>query len=118
VAVLRTRHQLRVDAHLGTEPELPLPVKEALYRIAQEALHNTVKHAHADHVELRLTETDSHVELEISDDGVGFDVVQARPGHLGLQSMRERAGAHRGLLELHSREDTGTTIRVRLPIPR
>ena len=115
VAVLRARHQLTVAAHLGTEPELPLPLKETLYRIAQEALHNAVKHAHASHVEVRLSLTGSNVELQIGDDGVGFEPSAPRPGHLGMQSMRERAAAHRGSIEIVSEIGGGTTVRARLP---
>lgn len=118
VAVLRARHQLLVHAALCAEPAIGLQLKETLYRIAQEALHNAVKHAHANEVELSLTMVDGrHVELEISDDGVGFEPSRARPGHLGLQSMRERAATHDGTFELRTGPGTGTLIRVRLPVP-
>ncbi|WP_051580199.1 PAS domain S-box protein [Pseudonocardia acaciae] len=119
VAVLRTRHHLTVRATLCQEPELPLRLKETLYRIAQEALHNAVKHANAGHIDLRLRTTGEHVELEIGDDGVGFaPATEARPGHLGLQSMRERAATHRGTIEIESVVGAGTTVRARLPLPR
>jgi PAS domain S-box-containing protein len=117
VAVLRTRHQLTVSADLCAEPELALPLKETLYRIAQEALHNAVKHAHASHVEVRLATTGTKVELEIGDDGVGFEPGEPRPGHLGMQSMRERAAAHRGSIEIDSEIGRGTTVRATLPLP-
>jgi PAS domain S-box-containing protein len=118
VAVLRARHQLTVSALLGTEPEVPLPLKETLYRIAQEALHNAVKHAHASHVEVRLSVLDDWLELEIGDNGVGFEPGDPQPGHLGMQSMRERASADRGSIEIESEIGAGTTVRARLPIPR
>jgi signal transduction histidine kinase len=118
VAVLRARHQLTVSADLCAEPELALPLKETLYRIAQEALHNAVKHAHAAHVEVRLATTGTKVELEIGDDGVGFEPGEPRPGHLGMQSMRERAAAHRGSIEIDSEIGRGTTVRATLPLPR
>jgi PAS domain S-box-containing protein len=118
VAVLRTRHHLTVRADLCQEPELPLRLKETLYRIAQEALHNAVKHANAAHIDLRLSATDTHVELEVGDDGVGFaPAAESRPGHLGLQSMRERAAVHRGAIRIESAVGVGTTVRARLPIP-
>src|SRR5438270_515466 len=89
--VLRTRYQLSVDAQLGEEPILPLEGKQALYRIAQEALHNIVKHACASTVSVRLTRQDGELILEIRDDGKGFDPTSSFPGHLGLSSMKERA---------------------------
>ena len=55
------------------EPDIALEAKEALYRIAQEAMHNVVKHAHATRVELTLEERDGKLTLEIRDNGKGFD---------------------------------------------
>ena len=63
-----------------------------------------------------MTVTD--VELRIGDDGVGFEPSAPRPGHLGIQSMRERAAAHRGAIEIESAIGGGTTVRARLPLPR
>jgi PAS domain S-box-containing protein len=115
-AAARSRHELEVVTDLGAEPDLPLVVKEALYRIAQEALHNTVKHAHARSVLLKLAQHDGEVELEIDDDGVGFDPLAAYPGHLGLTSMRERAIAISGELVVESGRGAGTHLRVRAPL--
>jgi signal transduction histidine kinase len=112
---LRARHQLDVQLDLCEEPELLLATKEALYRIAQEALHNIVKHARASAVALRLcapTRTASLLALDISDDGVGFDPDGAFPGHLGLRSMRERTARLGGTLALDSAPGAGTHIRV------
>src|SRR6266567_3781656 len=87
VAVLRTRYKLSVDAQLGDEPYLFLEAKQALYRIAHEALHNIVKHACAKMVTLRLDSRDGKLLLEVSDDGKGFDPTASFPGHLGLNSI-------------------------------
>jgi signal transduction histidine kinase len=89
-----------------------------LYRIAQEALANVRKHAHAHHVTVHLQEHDGGVLLEITDDGVGFAAPTAtrdRPGHLGLGAMRERAETAGGRCELHSIPGAGTTLEVWLP---
>lgn len=112
---LRARYRLAVDAILGPEPDLPTDVKEALYRVAQEALHNTVKHARAQHVWLTLTSDADGVALEVRDDGVGFDPAGDYPGHLGLRSMRERAQQAGATLTIESHPGHGTTIGVRLP---
>jgi signal transduction histidine kinase len=117
VEALRARHGLAVAADLGAEPELALEAKEALYRIAQEALHNTVKHARAGRVELQLTADAREIVLEVCDDGVGFDPGAAFPGHLGLESMRERAARLGGTVEIASAPGRGTRLRARLPGP-
>jgi PAS domain S-box-containing protein len=114
-AALQARHEIPVHSTLGREPELPLEAKEALYRIAQEALHNTVKHARASRAELRLERDAQGITLEVSDDGVGFDPQASFPGHLGLKSMRERAARVGGALQVRSTRKKGTSIRVRIP---
>jgi signal transduction histidine kinase len=116
VDVLRTRHRLDVAADLGVEPDLPLPVKETLYAIAQEAMHNVVMHAHAGHVRLRLTLTEHQVELDVRDDGVGFEPDSPTPGHYGMQTMRERATALGGTVWIRGRPGRGTVVRTCLPL--
>jgi signal transduction histidine kinase len=114
-ASLRARYQLEVDADLGDEPDVQLPIKDALYRVAQEALHNTVKHARAARVTLRLAAQDGAVSLEVADDGAGFDPQGDFPGHLGLTSMRERVERAGGSLHLESAPGRGTRVRATLP---
>ncbi len=116
VAAVRARHRVRVKATLCEEPETGLETKEAIYRIAQEALHNTVKHAHATNVELSMQCSAEGIVLEVSDDGVGFDADGDFPGHLGLRSMRERASKLGGTLEVDSAIGKGTLIRARSPL--
>jgi signal transduction histidine kinase len=92
-----------------------LDAKEALYRIAQESMHNTVKHAQARWIGLRLDTTASGLVLEIVDDGKGFDTSGSFPGHLGLISMRERMTNLGGTLTVDSQPGEGTTVRAQLP---
>lgn len=89
--------------------------EEELYRVAQEALHNTAKHARANNVNLRMHSDTGGVLLEVRDDGVGFDMTQSFPGHLGLQSMRERIARLGGTLQIESAPGQGTCIRAQLP---
>lgn len=112
---------LAVDLHVeGPTPEPPLPpeLSTALYRIAQEALHNIRKHAKATTVHLHLDlRSNTEVCLEISDDGQGFE--PEHPSHQlgqGLLGMRERAEALGGRLTLHSRAGDGTAITVHIPL--
>jgi PAS domain S-box-containing protein len=114
-ASLRARYGLAVE-FAGCEPDAAISVKEAAYRIAQEALHNVTKHAHASHVELRLTCEPDRLTLDIQDDGAGFDPSASYPGHLGLHSMRERAERLGGSLDITSVKGEGTHIQARLPL--
>lgn len=113
---LEARHDLETTISSAGEPELPLATKQVLYRVAQEAFHNTVKHAHAKKVELRLDWDDRRLTLEVIDDGQGFDPRQEFPGHLGLRSMRERVERLGGSLAIDSREGSGTRVRVDVPV--
>ena len=114
-AALQARQNIAVNTDLCAEPDLPLKVKQDLYRIAQEALHNTVKHAHASKIELRLHQTREEVTLEVCDNGRGFDAIASFPGHLGLHSMQERVTYLGGELRIESTPGQGTCIRVRVP---
>ena len=116
VEALRARYKLTVVANLVDEPDLSLEKKEALYRIAQEALHNIVKHARASNVVLRLARQEREVFLEVCDNGKGFDPTGPFPGHLGVRSMRERVTKISGTLTIESAPGQGTCIRVRVPL--
>jgi len=115
-AALRARHESEVETDLCTEPDAPLDVKEVLYRITQEALHNTVKHARASRVQIRMRCSSEYITLDVSDDGKGFDPEGDFPGHLGLRSMRERAERLGGTLAVESAPGKGTKIRAWMPV--
>lgn len=116
-AALSARFGIEVDTELCEEPEVPLASKETLYRIAQEALQNAVKHARPTRLSLQLIcESDSLV-VQVSDDGIGFDPTASFPGHLGLRSMRERAARVGGTLEIESAPGRGTRLRASVPVP-
>jgi PAS domain S-box-containing protein len=115
VAATRSRYGIEVDADLAGEPDVSLGVKEVYYRIAQEALHNVVKHAGATRVDVSLSANGEGVVLEIKDNGVGFDAGQSFPGHLGLVSMAERASSVGAEFAVSSARGQGTTVRLTLP---
>jgi len=112
---VRSRYGIAGRTVLDAEPEIAIEVKQALYRIAQEALTNTVRHARAGRVDVRLRALRRSVVMEVADDGVGFDPGATFTGHLGLPSMRERALAAGGSLEVVSAPGQGTRIQVRVP---
>jgi signal transduction histidine kinase len=93
--------------------EMPAPVAEALYYIAQESLNNALKHAAASSVSVYLRGQDEHVELEVKDDGCGFDpaTLTGQDG-LGLANMQERARSLGGSLQIRSALGQGTTVKV------
>ncbi len=116
---VRARYDLAVHVNLcRSEPSVPLIAKEAIYRIAQEAMHNTVKHAHARQLWLSLINGQKTIMLEVRDDGVGFDMNLAWPGQMGLGTMRERAQALGGALDVESRPQQGTLVRAVIPLHR
>ena len=112
----QTSIRAQVQVH-GTPAPLPPEVENALLRISQEALINTVKHAQARSVQLVLTFDAAAVHLRVTDDGQGFDPQQAtiREG-FGLVSMRERAERIGGRFTLASQATHGTTVMVVVPM--
>ncbi|PYS47332.1 MAG: ATPase, partial [Acidobacteria bacterium] len=97
----------------------PSPETETcLYRIAQEALNNTCRHARATRVDVLLERRDHSVVLIVEDDGAGFNVEEKADSHegLGLLGMRERAVLVGGTLEIESAPNAGTTIFARVPV--
>ena len=115
-AALSSRTGLQVAVE-GPEERLDVPpaTEEHLYRLALEALNNTVKHADARTATITLTVADDRLELAVNDDGVGFATSREHPGHLGLRTMQERASAVGGTLEVHSQTGRGTTVRLVIP---
>lgn len=111
-AATRALHMIAVNLSLCEEPDCPLETKEMLYRIAQEAMHNTVKHARATMIDLRLATDNGRLILDVVDDGRGFDTGGSFPGHLGLVSMRERAERSSGAVSIASAPGSGTHVHV------
>jgi two-component system, LuxR family, sensor kinase FixL len=81
-----------------------------LYRIAQEALNNALKHAQARRVVVRLTGRPGEIRVTVEDDGTGFDPEVVRTGGMGLRIMRYRAKMIAGRLEVRGREGGGTVV--------
>lgn len=121
------KHAAAVAAREGIDvrvraPEHRMPLsdtaEEELLRVVQEALNNTVKHARASCVDIRVEELGDDptaLVVEVADDGHGFDPLIPHPGHLGLHSMRERVERLGGRLTVGSAPGTSTTIRAVLP---
>lgn len=111
----RSRLQVQIDIQDYGQPNPA--IENGLYRIAQEALNNVLKHAHAGQVRLVLTKEHGSLLMQISDDGRGFDpqAHHERSG-LGLTNMRERAQQIGGSIKVHSAAGEGTSIIAEVPL--
>jgi signal transduction histidine kinase len=107
---------LRAEFKTDLEEHLPQAVEEALYRIALEALNNALKHAQAQQIKVRLHQQEPQsriVTLEITDDGVGFDLATVHQrGGVGLSTMEERAEAIGAKLKIESKAGSGSKVTV------
>lgn len=124
VATLRTQAQVLDRAHSASVTftcegvrALPASQEEALLRVAQEALHNALRHADASRVRVTLERRGPGVALTVADDGTGFDpgAVRTAGRHLGLVSMRDRAGGVGGRLTVQSEPGKGTVVEMEVP---
>jgi signal transduction histidine kinase len=96
---------------------LPAAIEEGLYRIAQEALNNALKHARAHTITISLSQNEKRVTVEIADDGAGFEPEQVKgQGGMGLPAMQERAAALGGRLEVISKPGAGARVVVEVKI--
>ncbi len=112
------QHGIDIEfVHHGIPRSLPGDVALCLYRIAQEALRNVIKHSGAESARVEITKTESELKLQISDNGTGFDpkIARTRRG-LGLLSMRERLRQVDGTISFMRIEPTGTRVDVRIPV--
>ncbi|MFF4478123.1 GAF domain-containing sensor histidine kinase [Streptomyces sp. NPDC001520] len=124
VATLRTQVQVLDRAHSAQVTfachgvrALPAAQEGAVLRVAQEALHNALRHADARQVDVTLTRHGQGARLRVTDDGRGFDpsAVRRAGRHLGLVSMRDRAGGVGGALAVESAPGKGTVIEMEVP---
>ena len=108
-AGLKTEFDCQGEGRLAPETE------QELFRLAQEALNNVLKHAHARHVCVRLDLTGDQVVVEVADDGMGFEPSSPEAEGYGLPGMRERAERLGGTVEIDSGPGAGTRVRVEVP---
>ena len=117
---IAARDDLPIHIDASEEPiALPADVEKEMYRLTQEALTNVAKHAEASQAWVRLYppgEESGELVIEVEDDGTGFDPSLPRPGHLGLNTMSERAAKLGGRLNISSTPQKGTLIRAAVPV--
>lgn len=115
-AQVEKRHHVKIDLHADDPIEgVSREVELCIYRVAQEALHNVVKHSDADRAAITLSSDGSVVRMEISDNGKGFNQEEPLQG-LGLASMRERLSIVGGDLQIRSSAGHGTVLFIQAPL--
>jgi two-component system, NarL family, sensor kinase len=100
----------------GGSKTLPLRIEAGLYRIAQEALSNVIRHSKAKQATIQLVTLRDEVRFTVEDDGTGFDTSQPKNGHYGLLGINERVKLLGGIMRLESSPGTGTRIEVSVPL--
>ncbi|ANP56984.1 signal transduction histidine kinase [Streptomyces griseochromogenes] len=117
IQVLDRAHTARVTFAVAGCRALPAAQEEAVLRVAQEALHNALRHSGAEHVHVSMERRGPGAVLRVTDDGGGFDPTTVRRAgrHLGLVSMRDRASGVGGTLAVESAPGKGTTIEMEVP---
>jgi signal transduction histidine kinase len=112
------QQDVEIDFQIHDLPSSLSPdISLCLFRVLQEALHNSVKHSGVRHVEVRLWRMADEIHLTVSDSGVGFDSEAANQSRgLGLISMEERLKLVKGMLSIESQPKRGTTIHARVPL--
>ena len=113
------RYGIRIRTVISGQRRLALAIEKALFRVAQEALNNVVKHANATEVTITLSTHDNTVTMSVEDNGTGIALGTVKPNTLGLTSMRERVEQLDGTIEFtNGANGTGTTVRVKVPCER
>ena len=109
LSYVEQRSGMQTSLEIDGELDLPLAQQMVIYRIAQEALNNVIKHAHASRVRVMLHARDRGMHLEVTDNGIGFDSSNA-PSGMGLRNMQERAEQLGGRLHIKSQPGEGASV--------
>jgi len=112
---LSAKQQIKLISHID-DITLTRGVEDHLFRILQEAISNTLRHANAKKIEVRLRKIEPFAILKVIDDGIGFDTKENKIGSYGLQTMRERVEEIGGTLKVISLQNVGTTVEVKVPL--
>jgi ligand-binding sensor domain-containing protein/signal transduction histidine kinase len=106
--------EIEADVKIVNERRLPLEIEQSLYRVIQESLANIARHSQAQKVKISIIFDSDYVEVQVKDDGIGFDLNQAQRG-LGIRSMHERIEMIKGEMEIKSERGKGTLIKTVAP---
>jgi two-component system sensor histidine kinase UhpB len=107
---------IRIERRFAALPPLPTELELVIYRVAQEALTNVLRHAQASHCQIELDAHDGAVELRVIDDGAGMPSQRQSVETIGIEGMRERALLANGALDIETAPGQGTQIILRVPV--
>ncbi|MED4688633.1 sensor histidine kinase [Peribacillus frigoritolerans] len=115
--LLELAQKVTMDINWKMEPvTLDKGIEDHLFRILQESISNTLRHAKANSLEVLLIVRDGMIILRITDDGIGFNVEESKTGSYGLQNMHERAVELGGTIQIVSVPNKGTKLEVKIPL--
>lgn len=114
---LSAKQNLEVVWHLD-DLTFEMGIEDHLFRILQEAISNTLRHAKASKLEISLRQSDGLATMKIIDDGIGFDTSDRTVGSYGLGTMQERVHEIGGVLKMISLKDVGTQIEIKIPLTK
>ncbi|HHY21125.1 MAG TPA: sensor histidine kinase [Bacilli bacterium] len=110
------KHGLDITWKIGPLPPISKGVEDHLFRIVQEALSNTLRHAKADKIDVQLRVVSDQIRLKVIDNGIGFEQNETKASSYGLKTMKERVNEIGGVLELISIPNKGTQVNVKVPL--
>lgn len=113
---LTRKNTLELTWEIEAVEGLPSGIEDQLFRILQESLSNTLRHARANQIAVKLFTLQGQVRMRVTDDGIGFDPDGEKLTSYGLRSMRERVTEVGGSMEIYSAKGKGTQIEVRIPL--
>lgn len=118
--LIELNSKIPMEIHWNLNPvKIESGIEDHLFRIMQEAISNTMRHAKAQRLEVYLTQNINSVQLKIIDDGTGFDITTAKQkGNYGLRNMEDRVKSLGGSINIISNKNKGTSINIQIPISK
>ncbi|NGP46354.1 sensor histidine kinase [Bacillaceae bacterium SIJ1] len=113
---LQSKQEVDISWEMQTPTDIPKGVEDHLFRVAQEALSNILRHSQANAIVFKLTTVQKQLRIEIVDNGIGFEVDQQKTSSYGLKTMQERINEIGGVLAIHSIVGKGTTVQMKVPL--
>ena len=102
---------------IEVDQQLPKDYEVAIFRLVQECLNNSLKHAKPTEIHVKVEFTAKHINVVVRDNGIGFDINEVKPNSLGLIGLRERVELLKGTMKIQSQVGQGTFVMFQIPYP-